>query len=58
MQSSILPSPYNQPSCIEYTSDFGCSNLQRNFVREDDMRDLLKDAFRLGTRNLGDFNEG
>ena len=41
---SMLPFSYNQSSHIEYRSDIGINNLQRNPAREDDIRDLLRDA--------------
>ena len=55
---SILTPSHNQPSFLEYISDFGSHNPQKNPIREDYMRGLLRDALALGVGNLGDSSGG
>ena len=49
---------HNQPSFIDHISNFGSINLQKNHTGEGDMRDLLRDALRLGLQNLEDSSGG
>ena len=57
-RESILSFLYNQPLHIEHTPDIKTSNLQRNPIRENDMRDLFRDTLEFGIENLEDFNKG
>ena len=53
----MLRSTCNQPSNIEHVSDFGSSNLLDNLDKDDDMRDLFRDAYALGAENIEDFTD-
>ena len=43
---------------MEHIPDFGSSIQQKNLARDDDIRDLLKDAFEYGAQHPGDCSGG
>ncbi|XP_038978295.1 uncharacterized protein LOC120108694 [Phoenix dactylifera] len=53
LHGEFIPS-CNQPSDLEDTFNFGCSDTEQNSVEEDDIRGLLRDALGHNIRTVGE----